>query len=140
MNQTFEQYSDQKIKDFENLKSFFPEYFRGDFSYFEEELPIASHMNDTKKALEHILQRDLTWREVDYYSGIFMGIATAHIAKLINEGTLEQPRNLEDIINLDVLMRKRFCELLLIKMLDEDLYSNLCRVNHTRATKANIVG
>lgn len=110
----------------------------GDYSYFKEELNIVNHMNDTKKALEHILKRELNWREVDYYSGIFMGIATAHIAKSINEGTLEQPQTFQDIINLDVLMRKRFCELLLIKMLDEDLYMNLCIANRTKA--ANIVG
>jgi hypothetical protein len=126
MNQTFEQYSKQKVEDLINLQNIFPEHFPGDFKHFKEELNIVEHMNDVKNALEIVLKRKMNWRDVDHYSNVITEIVHINLSKSIEKNEITIPKTLEEGW---VLVRTKFCEFLGIKMIDEKVYIDLCSAN-----------
>ena len=132
-SQTFRQYSSQKKKDCEKLKDFFPEYFSGNTDHLDIELSYADHMDEVKLKLEQIFGRKLHWIEVDTFSTNFMKVAFLKIQKEIQEGRLPPPNSIEETIEMDIEVRKIFCELLKVTMIDVYIYRQACIISRSGA-------
>lgn len=135
--QSFLEYSRQKREDLTALQYFFPEYFVGDATYFDKEYVVKTQMEEVKVKFEQIFGRKIHWRDVDHYSTFFMGIACEHMKKKLESGELSPIKTFDDLLSFDYKVREEFCNMLKVKMIDEESYKELCKIN--RCIAQNII-
>jgi hypothetical protein len=132
--QTFEEYTKQRVEDCEIINTYIPGLFYNPECYLDA-LCLIDHMNDVKQALEKLFRRKLHWKDVDLHSVTLMH----YVKRFVNKPTCK-----EDIIFWQVDVRKKFCEFIGCPFPEDkinDYFNMIINSNkHTEETVKNIKG
>ena len=132
-SQTFREYTEQRISDWNILSDYLPTINLIDINNLRAPYQYEDHLNETKKALEVLFKRELSWTQVDGYSNTIC----KYIMQNIEPFTHARPTTIDEAIEMQVLLRRKFCDMIGIDFPQEhlELYKQSCL--HTITNRAN---
>jgi hypothetical protein len=147
INQSFREYTEQRIKDYETFSNILPEYFIFDVLHLRDAYLYENHLINVKLRLEKILNRSISWAENDQIQNRLMRIIRnkleiQSIIKLEIGNKTPEEITIEDKLKIETLIsyytRLHFCKMIGCELSKED-HDNLIKVFYN-SHRAILVG
>ncbi len=113
LEETFEQYTERRIKTYDGMKNIFPEHFEMEnVDHLRNAYKFQNHLEIFKSKMEKILNLKLSWDAVDSIYKQIQNIASQKVHEKYTIEELSQINTFEKFVEYSIECRKEFMKLI----------------------------